>query len=174
MRSPVLFIFALGSALTLASTTPAFAAGISFTCAASIGADFDPGGSSTSVCNYLNTTVAGLYNSTFTNANASVYIEATNQGLGQSTPGFFNLVTYSAYQTALQTESTDAAKAFVPTSEPAIFGSGDIELTSALAQALGISNADHTGGNTTGIAGTTANGSLCTTPGSGGCYNGII
>jgi hypothetical protein len=139
-----------------------------------IGADFDPGGSSTSVCSYLNTTVAGLYNSTFTNANASVYIEATNQGLGQSTTGYFNLVTYSAYYTALQAESTDAAKAFVPASEPAIFGSGDIEVTSALAQALGITNADHTGGDTTGIAGTTVSGAVCFTPGSGRCYNGII
>jgi PEP-CTERM motif len=153
----------------LSSTVPAFGSGISFTCDATIGADFNPGGSSTAVCNYLNTTVAGLYNSTFTNANASIYIEATNQGLGQSTPGFLNLVSYNTYQTALQTESTDAAKAFVPASEPSIFGSDEVELTSALASALGISTV--AGGGP--VLGTTAAGAACA-PGSAGCYNGII
>jgi hypothetical protein len=70
--------------LGIVSAVPTFAS-ISFTCDASIGLNFDPGGSSTSVCNYLNTTVSGLYSSTFTNANASVYIQSTNGGLGSST-----------------------------------------------------------------------------------------
>lgn len=156
--------------LAIASAAPAFAGTISFTCDPTIAADFRTG-----VCAFLNTSIAGLYNSTFTNANASIYIQATTGGLANSTTGYFNLVTYSTYQSALQSESTDAAKAFVPAAEPGIFGtSGDVSITSALAEALGITNADHTGGSTTGIAGTTATGAFCLTPGSGGCYNGII
>ncbi len=120
--------------------------------------------------------MAALYGSTFTNANASVYIEATNQGLGESTSGFFNIVSYSAYQSALQTESTDAAKAFVPASQPSIFGGGDVSITSTLAQALGITDATHGGGGTpNGILGIEADGiTSCTTPGTAGCYSGII
>jgi hypothetical protein len=155
---------------TIASAVPAFAGSINFTCDPSIDGDFRAG-----VCGYLNGTIANLYNSTFANANASIYIQATTGGLANSTTGYFNLVTYSAYQSALQSESTDAAKAFVPASEPGIFGTGDdVSITSSLAEALGITNADHTGGFTTGIAGTTAAGAFCLTPGSGGCYNGII
>jgi hypothetical protein len=164
VKSPGIFL-----ALAIASAVPAFANGISFTCDPTIG-DFQTG-----VCNYLNTSFANLYGTTFSNANASIYIEATNGGLANSTTGALNLVSYSTYQNALQSESTDAAKAFVPAIEPAIFGTGgQVSLTSALAQALGITNADHTGGNTTGIAGITAGGGMCVTPGSGGCYNGII
>jgi hypothetical protein len=29
----------------------------------------------TATCNYLNTTVAGYYNDTFTNANANIYVQ---------------------------------------------------------------------------------------------------
>ncbi len=55
----------LGAAMCLAA--PAFGSGISFTCDGSIAADFQAG-----VCGYLNTIVAGLYDGTFANANASV------------------------------------------------------------------------------------------------------
>ena len=57
-----------------------------------------------------------------------------------------------------------AALASLPGSEPAIFGGGQIEVTSALGTALGLS----------GLTGTTSGGAACSTPGSGGCYNGII
>jgi hypothetical protein len=159
--------------VALAMATPAFAGGITFTCAASIGADFDPGGSSTAVCNYLNTVIAPEYNNTFSNANANVYIEATNGGLADSTTGFANLVTYSTYQTALESLSTDAAKAFVPASEPGIFGGDDVELTSALAEALGITKVIG-GGSVLGTnAALTASCTNFATAGSG-CYNGVI
>jgi hypothetical protein len=159
-------------AFALASTIPAFAGSITFTCDSSIGADFKPGGSSSAVCNYLNSVIAPEYTSTFNNANANVYIRATNSGLADSTTGFFNLVKYSTYQTQLQSESTDAAKAFVPASEPGIFGTEDVDLTSALAEALGISTVD--GGGS--VDGTTAGGLACTTYATtgSGCYNGII
>lgn len=155
--------------LAIASAVPAFAEGVSFTCDPTIAADFRAG-----VCTFLNGSFASLYNNTFTNANASIYIEATNGGLADSTSGGFNFVTYSAYQSALQSESTDAAKAFVPASEPAIFGSSEVDVTSALAAALGITNASHGGGSPSGIAGVTATGATCIGVGSGGCYNGLI
>ena len=174
--------FGLRSSLFLAaamvSAVPAFAGGITFTCDPSIVADGPTG-----LCNYLNTTIAGLYNSTFTNANANVYIEfANNGGLADSTSGFLNTVTYSTYQAALQAESTDAAKAFVPAGEPGIFGTGDVEITSALAEALGITTAANGSpifGLTPGTLqpdGTTPGVTACTTYATtgSGCYNGLI
>jgi hypothetical protein len=63
----------------------------------------------------------------------------------------------------------------VPSSEPAIFGGGDVSLTSALAEALGITDATHGGGGSpNGLLGIDALGNSCTTPGVGSCYNGII
>ncbi len=56
----------LTSIFTLAAAIPAFAGTISYTCAPKIGAV---------TCDYLNTTVAGGYDSTFTNANALIYIQ---------------------------------------------------------------------------------------------------
>ena len=149
----------------MAFVVPAFAGNITFTCDSSIGTDFQPGGSSTAVCNYLNTVVAQEYDSTFTNANASIYIEATNQGLADSTSGYYNLLSYSAYRSALLAESTDSASAFVPASEPAIFGGDQVEVTSALAEALGLSGAASTNSELT---------APCFTPGTGDCYNGVI
>jgi hypothetical protein len=48
--------------------------------------------------------------------------------------------------------------------DTAIYGSGEVEITSALGQALGFNN----------MIGTTASGNECFNPGSFGCYNGII
>jgi hypothetical protein len=165
-RSSSFLVFALGT------TIPAVAGSVTFTCDPSIGADFDPGGSTTAVCNYLNTVIGPEYASTFSNLNANIYIETTTTGLADSNSGFFNLVTYSTYQTALETLSTDAAKAFVPSSEPGIFGGDDIDLTSALAEALNITTV--VGGGS--VEGTTAGGAECTTYATtgSGCYNGII
>lgn len=120
-------------------------------------------------CAYLNSTIAGQYGSTFTNANADIYIEQGITGLGESTSGFLNLVSYSTYLTALTAEGGPGAVradavASLPGSEPALYNGADIEITSALGNALGIG----------GMVGTTAGGSPCFTPGSGGCYNGII
>jgi hypothetical protein len=119
-------------------------------------------------CNYLNTTIAGIYAARFTNANASIYIQFGITGLGGSTSGFLNLISYSTYRAALASDSSGdlvdvAALASLPGSEPAIFGGGSIEVTSALGVALGLS----------GMTGTTAGGSSCSIP-SAGCYNGII
>ena len=58
------------------------------------------GSVATSTCNYLNGTVAALYNNTFTDANASIYVQYGNTGLA-STSAFLNAVPYSDYVAAL-------------------------------------------------------------------------
>jgi hypothetical protein len=161
----------------LCFSTPAVAGSVNFTCDSSIAADGPAG-----LCNYLNNTIAPLYNSTFTNANANIYIEfSNNNGLADSTTGFVNLVNYSTFRNALDDESTDPARSFVPVVEPGIFDRDEVEVTSALAEALGITTVAG-GGPVLGItAGTNPpdgdiDGTSCTTyatPGSG-CYNGII
>src|ERR1700722_19606135 len=146
-RGSIFPALALGF-LVLGSTVPGFAGTVSFTCDASIAADGPSG-----LCNYLNNSIGTLYGSTFTNANADIYIEYANlgstpghTGLADSTSGPSNPVTYSTYQNALQSESTDPAKAYVPATEPGIFGSDNIDVTSALGAALGLG----------GMTGTTA------------------
>ena len=119
-------------------------------------------------CATLNTTIANLYDSTFTNANANIYIQYGTTGLGESTTGFENLVSYDQYRAALAaTASNDAvdmgALASLPGGEPSLFSGGKIEVTSALGEALGLP----------GMIGTTATGSSCSI-GAAGCYNGII
>jgi hypothetical protein len=164
-------------AVAMVSAAPAFAGSVTFTCDASIAADGPPG-----LCAAINSTLDPIYNSTFGNANANIYIEFTNNnGLADSTTGFFNEVSYATYQAALQAESTDAAKTTVPVGEPTIFGSDNVNLTSALAEALGITkNVD--GGSIVGMTPGTnsATGpsgySGCTTYAiaNSGCYNGVI
>lgn len=168
MKAQRFILFAIAAAL------PVFGS-VTYSCDATIAADGPSG-----LCNYLNTTFAGIYGSAFSNANASILIQyANNGGLADSTTGFYNLVKYSTYQSALQSESTDSAKAFVPVLEPGTFSTDDVEVTSALANALGITTVD--GGGS--VAGTTAGGGACFTPGNGAalnvnnassCYNGII
>src|ERR1700722_13658368 len=84
---------AFGAAMASAGT-------ITFTCDSSMDATV------AGTCAYLNSVVAGYYNNTFTNANADIYIEMNaGAGLGASTPGFYNFVSYNAYLAALQLEN---------------------------------------------------------------------
>jgi hypothetical protein len=150
--------------LGLASTVCMWASGISYTCDASL---------SSSVCDYLNTNISQDYSKIFTNANAQIYIEASSSGLGESDQ-FINATSYNNYVSALTShegfhDGTDVtAVASLPSTEPAIFGTGSVYLTSALSAALGIA----------GGVGTTSSGTSCTTlnPSSKtpGCFNGII
>jgi len=123
-----------------------------------------------STCTFLNTTIASLYDSTFTNVAADIYIKYGTTGLGETdqNTGF---VSYSKYVTALNAESgaavgpvRTAALASLPASEPPLYAGGEISITSALAQALGIS---------AGIDGTQADGAPCSL-GVSGCYNAIV
>jgi len=146
----------------------ASAGSINFTCDPSVDA---------STCNYLNTSVAGNYSSLFGNANANIYIRFGTTGLASSTTGFDNQVTYSQYAAALNAAAVASgnsvlidAVAALTTYDASVYGSGNVDVTSALANALGLS-ADVIGGNT-GITG--PGGTACDTPGTPGCYNGIV
>jgi hypothetical protein len=133
--------------------------GIVYTC--------DTGTISTATCNYLNTTVAGHYNDTFTNANANIYIQLGSTGLGES-QYYLNFVTYSQYTTAYgsianKSAIQTAAQSALSTYDATPYGSNYVWIQSSLGASLGF----------TGMTGIQSNGSSCTLP-SAGCYNGII
>ncbi len=149
--------------LGLLGALPAHAT-ISYSCDATIDA------TQAGTCAYLNSTLAGLYNSTFSNVNASIYIKQGVTGLGSSTPGFYNDVSYATYLAALTSHASGnavdtAAIAALNSIDSSIYGGNNVVITSALGLALGI--------NPNLLTGTTSGGSPCT-PGTSGCYNGII
>ena len=118
-------------------------------------------------CNYLNTTVAGYYSSSFTNANANIYITYGTTGLGQSLQ-YLNFISYPLYVTALTNNANKSslqvsALAALATYDAAPYGSGQVNLTAALATALGFP----------GVIGTTPEGGACAI-GTAGCYNAIV
>jgi hypothetical protein len=118
-------------------------------------------------CSFLNVTIAGLYSSTFTDANVSIYIQYGNTGLGESVKLIYE-APYSSYLGALTSGSSGDtvdvdALASLPASEPAIFGGDNIGFTGALGRALGGSI---TQGINTGLQ-------VCTL-GTTGCYDGIL
>jgi hypothetical protein len=118
-------------------------------------------------CNALNTTIAGLYNTTFTNANASLYVQYGSTGLASSTQFIIN-VAYATYANALNTHQGDADDATAVASLGGLVNnpvvSGDfVGMSSALMSTLGIA----------GGVGITSSLSSCTL-GNQGCYNGII
>jgi hypothetical protein len=161
----------------LAASLPAFG-NISYTCDATID------GTQAGTCAYLNSITAGLYKSTFSNANASIYIQMGITGLGSSTQ-YFNYMSYSNYRSALITDSSgDAvdtgATASLPSSEPALYSGGQVEITGAIGQALCTAvgsvqcAADGiTSGPTGDLTGITSTGGSCNL-GTAGCYNGVI
>jgi hypothetical protein len=153
----------LGMAIALIGSLPAMGGTITFSCASNIDA------ANAGTCATLNGTIAGLYSSTFTDANASIYIQYGTTGLGSSVQ-FNNTVSYGDYYTALDTHQSGANDATAVGSlgggiTNPVIGGYDVSLTSALTAALGLS-----GG--IGIDSTPA-GNACTL-GNAGCYNGII
>ena len=159
-------------AVALCGALPLFASSITYTCDSTIGS-LDGAG----VCGYLNSTVAGLYSSTFSNANANIYVTTSSTGLGESTQ-VTQLVTYSQYYSALQALALQPGfdtTAFnsLSVSDPAIFtgGSTFVGITAALTNALGIS-----GGATFygAIYGVTPGSPTPCILGSSNCYNGVI
>src|ERR1039458_8086396 len=119
-------------------------------------------------CNYLNTTVAGNYSSTFTNANANIYITYGTTGLAE-TLSYFNFITYNQYVGAL-TSNPDksaiqaSALSALNTYDSTPYGSGQVEITVALGTALGF----------TGLTGIESDGATGCSIGSAGCYNAYI
>jgi hypothetical protein len=119
-------------------------------------------------CNYLNTTVAGYYNDTFTNANANIYIQYGDTGLA-STSQVLNMLTYNQYVTALGNNPNKSAiqvsaVSALSTYDATPYGSGDVAVSSALGTALGF----------TGIYGINSAGDAACIIGSSGCYNAVI
>jgi len=144
---------------TMLATALASANGISYTCDPSVAA---------STCTFLNTTVAGLYDSTFKNANADIYIQYGTTSLA-ATSSVTNDVSYSAYVAALASDGTpnslrSSALASLAANAAAPYGGGDVALSTALASALGF----------TGLSGVNAAGTSSCTFGASGCYNASI
>ena len=136
--------------------------GINYTCDPSVAAVVG-------VCNYLNSTIAGIYAGTFTNASASIYIKFANIGSGDAGQSNFvlNGVSYSAFRSALQSHltsanDTTAFNASVPATNPINSGYG-VYLTLSGMRALGL----------TPSGGMTSSGGSCSS-GTAGCYDGII
>jgi PEP-CTERM motif len=158
MKLKKVFGFVL-SCLVLGSAVPALAGTISYTCDPSVAA---------STCNYLNTVVAGQYSSTFTNASANIYIQYGTTGLA-STSSYLNDTSYSSYLSALTANANQSslqmqALTALNTYDTAPYGSGNVEITDALAEALGL---------TSGLMGITAGGGGCSFP-TIGCYNAVV
>jgi hypothetical protein len=134
--------------------------GVVYTCASNVPA---------STCNYLNTVVAGYYNSVFTNANANIYIKFGTTGLGQS-DGLYNLIHYTPYVTALTNETkkssvqTSALSGINTYATPIYASQNIVEVTAALGSALGF----------TGMLGLNAAETASCTPYTPGCYNEVV
>ena len=147
-------------ALVLLSGAVVSNAGITFTCDPTINATV-PG-----LCNTLQTTTAGIYNNTFSNINANVYVTFGATGLGSSS-GFDNFVPYSTYVSAAtanangSTVQTAAAAALKNNAAPIY--TGNVKVSAAQGLSLGFPGM-------TGITSTSAN---CELPATG-CYVGII
>lgn len=152
--------------LTLAA---GLALGVSLANAGTISYTCDPG-IAAATCNYLNTTVAGLYSSTFTDANADIYITYGTTGLAQ-TQTAFNVVSYNAFVAALAANTNmsalqSSALSALNTYDSGPYGSGNVDITASLATALGLTGLTDSGvpvGSSTPCA-------LGTT----GCYNAEI
>jgi hypothetical protein len=144
----------------IGAAVPALAS-ITYACAPNIDA------TEAGTCGALNgSTVSGVYSSIFSDVNASIYITYGNTGVGQSsfdtTP-----VSYAQYYAALPGYSQSLLS---PTDPLTLYGntSGNIDVTSALASALGIT------ANGASTAGVEADGMTACTLGGPGCYNGVI
>jgi hypothetical protein len=121
-------------------------------------------------CSYLNGAVAALYKNIFSNAGASIYIQQNGGGLGGSETSLAT-ISYGTYLSGLTSHaSTDAidvaAVSALNSIDTLAYGTGSVTVTTALAVALGF--------NPSALSGITKTGASCSTPGSAGCYNGVI
>jgi hypothetical protein len=118
-------------------------------------------------CAYLNGTIAGLYNNTFSNVTANIYVEQGITNLGESDTAV-DFLPFSQYLSVLTNSSSgnavdSGAIAALNSLDKLVYGNDSVVITSALAGALGFS----------GASGLTASDELCTI-GDSGCYAGII
>ena len=153
MKRCSVFLAVFGAAL------PALAS-ITYTCDPNIDA------TEAGTCSALNgSTVSGIYSSIFSDVTANIYIQYGPTGVGQSS---FDVtpVSYSQYYAALPAYSA----ACCSSTDPLAYGntSGNIDVTAALASALGLTE------NGASTAGVEADGVTACTLGTTGCYNGVI
>jgi hypothetical protein len=141
----------------------ASASGLTYTCDPSIAA---------STCDYLNTTIAGLYNSTFTNLNANIYITYGTTGLGQGeNPN--NSISYATFLSDYTTNATGSGNAnqssalsSLGTYASPIYAGTDVQISGALGEALGISADNLMGFDSMGNSGCTLS--------AAGCYEDVL
>lgn len=146
--------------IVLSLAGPAFG-GLTYTCDPAVAA---------STCDYLNSTIAGLYNSTFGNIDANIYVQFGQTGLGQSSY-FLNFITYSQYVAALTAaaqSSGDPVQASavraINSLDTSVYGNYTVEITSPLGKEFQIP----------GMAGSTAAGDYCSNPGTAPCFDGVV
>ena len=141
---------------------------LSYTCDPSVDA------AQAGTCSYLNTVIAPLYNNTFTNINADIYVTMGSTGLGAGEPIYnYNQMSYSTYltdYTANATASGNALQASGVTSlntyGTPVYGSATVSVSAALAQALGVPANQTYGFSSSGAQGCTIT--------SAGCYEDVI
>lgn len=163
VRKSVLSTFVWMAVLTGLGAMPGFAS-ITYTCAPNI--DTTQAGT----CAFLNSSIGGaggVYGTTFTNANANIYIQFGSTGLGASDIAY-NFITYSQYVSLLgNTASADqvdsAAMNALDAYDSTVYGSGNVAVSTALGTALGA----------TGLVGVDMYGDACLI-GNSGCYDGVI
>ena len=157
-------LWSLAAAMAL-SVAPQLHASITYICDSSITSNVNiPAGT----CSYLQTTIAGMYSGTFTNANATIYVQLGPNAGGESQFGVSG-ISYSNYVTEFKAESTDAAAlATLPASEPDGL-SGNVFLTAAEDQALG--NNVFAVGTDLGVL---QDGMTPCQLGTANCYNGVV
>ena len=120
--------------LGLLGALPAHA-DISYSCDASIDA------TQAGTCAYLNGALSGLYKSIFNNATASIFIQQSGGGWAGAQPSLTG-ISYSTYLNDVTTHSSHdaidtAAVAALNAVDTATYGGGSVEITTALAAALG-------------------------------------
>jgi hypothetical protein len=138
---------------------------ITYTCDSSITGS--AGGDLNLPCTTLNSTLNTVYSSAFTDANASIYITlSSTSSLGENAH-VDNGMSYSSYLTDLQTyDPGDPGLASLPGTNP--YGSGQIEVTDSLLEALG-------GTPNTGISSTSTPTNIVTCVlGTLNCYDGVL
>ena len=157
-------ILAIAGAILLGSN--AAHAALTYTCDPSISA---------AVCSYLNTTIAGLYNNTFTNVNADMYITYGDTGLASnkypinSVPYSTYLSDYAANAAASRNPDQASALASLNTYATPVYAGTNVQISGALGQALGIPAGQLTGFTMNyDTTGTTCNLSAA------GCYEDLI
>lgn len=155
--------------LIVAASLPALA-NITYTCDSSSFATYAPAGA----CAALNgSAVSNIYGSIFSNANASIYIAFGSTGVGQSSANF-TPVSYLDYYSALASHTDDptALASLGGSTDPLGSGSNnEIDISAALATALGLTGAANNNADTAGLH---PDGTNCILGVDTNCYNGVI